>query len=142
MTVLVYCCCSKKLPQNRWLKGTIFFSYCSVDKKFRFWGVEIKVSAELIPLESPLENLFLASFSFYWLMTSLGCVPITLASIDLSPTSSSVVKCLCIPALRILVIIFSSHPDNSWESLHLKTHHLFPLAKCVLPFNTGRCSRK
>ena len=113
MTVLVYCSCSKKLPQNCWLKGTIFFSYCSVDKKFRFWGVKIEVSAELMPLESPLENLFLASSSFYWLMTSLACVPTTLASIDLSPTSSSVVKCRCIPALRILVIIFSSHPDNS-----------------------------
>lgn len=46
MTVLVYCCCSKKLPQNCWLKGTIFFSYCSVDRKFRFWGVEIEVSAD------------------------------------------------------------------------------------------------
>lgn len=66
-----------------------------------------------MPLESPLENLFLASSSFYWLMTSVACVPTTLASIDLSPTSSSIVKCRCIPALRILVIIFSSHPDNS-----------------------------
>ena len=113
MTVLVYCCYSKKLPQNCWLKGTIFFSYCSVDKKFRFWGVKIKVSAELIPLERPLENLFFASSSFYWLMTFLGCVPITLASIDLSSTSSSVVKSLCITVLRILGIIFSSHPDNS-----------------------------
>lgn len=142
MTVLVYCCCSKKLPQDCWLKGTIFFSYCSVDKKFRLWGVKINMSAELIPLESPLENLFLASSSFHWLMTFLGCVPITLASIDLYSTSSSIVKSLCIPLLRILVIIFSSHPDNSWWSLHLKTHHLFPPAKCVLSFNTGRCSRK
>ena len=131
--------CYNKLQQTWWIVTTEIYSLIVLEAgslKSVSLGQNQGVSRIALSLEAVEENSFLASSSFWWLLTFL----------DLWPPHSNICLCghiassssvygppLCLPFIKIHVIVFRAHPVNPELSLHFVNLNLITHTEILFP---------